>query len=198
MSLININTPAAKLNRPTGLRGLFYDIRSWVDGEVVTGNQLRDDQLLFDTETASFDLIAPELIEDRTIYIVDQTGGTLYPKVSKYPKVSNVAATAKSFETFASLEDAAEAAMDKSHDSVALVLNIDLIVDMNDAVEQLIAVKLALPDVPVIICSRTFSKNNFSLQRRAIADASLRLPCTDVSLALAIESGILNNKNRRS
>jgi hypothetical protein len=192
MSLININTPAAKLKRPTGLRGIFCDIRSWVDGEVVSCNQAREDQLLFDTATASFDLIAPELIEDTAIYIVDQTGGTLYPKVS------NVAVTAKSIETFASLEDAAEAAMDTLHESVALLLNIDLIVDMNDAVEQLIAVKLALPDVPVIICSSTFSKNNFSLQRRAIADASLRLPCTDVSLALAIESGILNNKDRRS
>ncbi|WP_213685974.1 hypothetical protein [Roseicyclus sp.] len=82
-----------------------------------------------------------------------------------------MAVTAKSIETFASLEDAAEAAMDTLHESVALVLNIDLIVDMNDAVEQLIAVKLALPDVPVIICSSTFSKT-ISLQRRAIADAS--------------------------
>ena len=68
------------------------------------------------------------MIEDTAIYIVDQTGGTLYPKVS------NVAVTAKSIETFSSLEDAAEAAMDTLHESVALVLNIDLIVDMNDAV----------------------------------------------------------------
>ena len=191
MSLVKINTPVSKLNRPTGLRGVFHDIRCWVDGEVTTGNQTYVDQPLFDTATASFDLIAPELIEDSAIYIVDQTGGTLYHKIS------NVAVTANSVKPFASIEDAVETAVKNPHDNVVLVLNIDLIADMHDTVEQLIAVKVALPDVPVIICSRTFSKNNFSLQRRAIADASLRLPCTDVSIALAIESGILNNKSRR-
>lgn len=192
MSLVNINTPVSKLNRPTSLRGVFHVIRCWVDGEVITGNQTHVDQPLFDTETASFDLIAPELIEDSAIYIVDQTGGSLFSKVS------SVAVTADSVETFASIDAAVEAAVENTHDNVALVLNIDLIADMQDAVERLIAIKTALPDVPVIICSRTFSKNNFSRQRRAIADASLRLPCTDVSLALAIESGILNNKSRHS
>lgn len=190
MSFININSLDAKLNRPSGLRGVMHDILRWVDGEVTTCNQTRLDDPSSDATHASFDLIAPDLIDDSAIYIVDQSGGTLSAKVS------HVALTAKSVTSFASIDAAVATAMDNPDENVALVLNIDLIADMHDAVEQLLAVKLALPDVPVIICSRTFAKNNFSLQRRAIADASLRLPCTDVSLALAIESGILNNKSR--
>lgn len=188
MAFINFDTAAAKLTQPTGWRAILSAVMAWVNGEIPSRRDLPVDKHVFEPAAESFDLLAPHLIDDSDIYIVDLPGGDLFRKVV------NVAGAARSITSLDSVAAVVSRKMHNVHAKAILVINIDIIADMSDAVEQLLAVKIQLPFVPVVICSRTFAKNNFTLQRRAIADASLRLPCNDVSMALAIESAITNTR----
>lgn len=145
---------------------------------------------VYDAKTAeSFDLVAPHLIMLRDIYVLDDTNRELLQRVD------DVAAAARSVTAVDSLEDAVILAMKNTPASALFVINIDIFNNTEDAVLRLLAAKNLLGDTPVIICSTAFAINNFSSQRRAIADASLRLPCSNASLAIAIESGINNSRN---
>lgn len=189
MAFINFDTSATKLTQPTGWRAFVSAIVAWVNGEVITRRDAYAEEEIFKPAADSFDLIAPHLIDDSEIYIVDHAGGELLQKVS------NVAAVARSVTTFDNIAEAVSHKMRHVYANNILIINIDVIKDMGNVVEQLMALKRESPFVPVVICSRTFSKNNFTLQRSAIADASLRLPCGNVSMALAIESAITNTNN---
>lgn len=192
MTFINFDPLSHRLRQPSGLRSLAYSVLGWLNGETITS---KEDFLLdegFAARCESFDLFAPHLISRRDIYVLDNRSGQLCDRVNV------VAAAARSVTAFDSFEDAVTLALTKMKSNTLLVVNIDVFPDMEDAVETLLAAKNLLGNVPVVICSTTFAKNNFSLQRRAIADASLRLPCSDASLALALESGINNSQNRDS
>jgi CheY-like chemotaxis protein len=188
MAFINFDSADHRLQDRSGWQSVVQKIVAWVNGETVTH---RPSSLLHDDMFAgsdSFDLITPHLISDRDILVVEEGFGPLYGSVK------SVATAALSVSRFDNFERAFNSALSRRTSATLLVVDIDMFADMAEAVERLLALKQALPQVPVVICSTTFSTNNFSLQRRAIADASLRLPSCDVTLALAIESGIQNSQ----
>ena len=191
MAFLNFDTAATKLTQPTGWRSIVSAFVAWANGDVLTRRDMCVEKHVFEPAVDSFDLLTPHLIDDSDICIVDHRGGDLLPIVA------NVAAAAKSVASLDSVAAAVSRKINNVHAKTILIINIDIFADMGDAVEELLAAKTKLPFVPVIICSRTFAKNNFTLQRRAIAGASLRLPCNDVSIALAIESAIINTQTQR-
>ncbi|MDD7970269.1 hypothetical protein [Roseinatronobacter alkalisoli] len=137
-----------------------------------------------------FDYVAPHLIEDRRIYVVEGKTRPLFALVTK------IAAPAMSITSVGSLESAERAIESFSYEKALLVLDIDTLGSTTDAVEKLIAFRRRSPDTPVVIGSSLFARHDFSLARGVIADASVRLPCDCVSVALAIESAVGNSAMR--
>lgn len=74
-----------------------------------------------------------------------------------------------------------------------LLIDIDSFPDTEDAVDSLLAQRRFAPHTPLIIGSVTFARHDFSSERRAIADASVRLPVSTAALRLAINSALRNN-----
>jgi hypothetical protein len=188
MASIDFDGSGHRLRRSSVWRSVMHKVTAWANGDILEkqGTALLEHAL--DFETSSFDLISPNLIHNSVIYVVD------YPSGDLPAGVSDVAAAAISVLTFDSFGAALRMLARDMHSNVVLVVNIDVFPDLEDAIENLLGAKNMVSTVPIVICSKAFSVNNFSLQRRAIADSSLRLPCNDVSLALAIESGIMNNR----
>jgi hypothetical protein len=137
--------------------------------------------------SVSCDLIDPALIANRTIYVVDNGAGSLLDQTRK------VAAAAQGVVRLNDLDTAVDLMLDRDGADMALIVNIDLTAELEMAVDELYELKHLFPEVPVLICSSNFARSNFSLQRRAIAEASLRLPCSSAALALAIEAAVHNS-----
>ncbi|MFA5580950.1 MAG: hypothetical protein WDA25_03240 [Paracoccaceae bacterium] len=74
-----------------------------------------------------------------------------------------------------------------------VLIDIDSFPDTEDAVDTLLAQRRFEPETPLIIGSTTFARHDFSSERRAIADASVRLPVSPAALRLAIGSAVNNN-----
>jgi hypothetical protein len=73
-----------------------------------------------------------------------------------------------------------------------LIVDIDCFEETSEAVDTLIFWRTLLPGTPMIIGSASFSHHDFSMERRAISDASVRLPCGKTTLMLAIGCAIRN------
>jgi len=138
----------------------------------------------------SFDYVAPHLIEDRRIYVVEGKTRPLFSLVSK------IAAPALSIVSVGDFASAERAISGFEYEKALLVLDIDTLGTTSDAVEALIAFRRRSPDTPVVIGSGSFARHDFSMARGVIADASVRLPCDCVSVALAIESAVGNSTMR--
>lgn len=73
-----------------------------------------------------------------------------------------------------------------------LLVDVDVVPGTQSLVGDLIAFRQAEPDTPVVIGSRSFRRNDFSVERAAITDASLRLPAAssevDAALVAAVEN----------
>jgi len=187
MTFFSTNPPVNR-SRPMHLwRSVLRSVIALVDGETVSRRHVTP--LPYDTPTTSTscDLISSDLIENRDVYVIDFEDGLLFDQVD------DVAFWAASVRQVATIETLMSMILTSSADDVLVVVNIDTINDTETAVESLIALKLACPNVPVVIGSATFSKNNFTHERRAVTDASVRLPCSSVTLALAIESSVSNS-----
>lgn len=65
--------------------------------------------------------------------------------------------------------------------------------DLEDRVDQCFALRARFPDCPIILMSETFGKNDFSTERMAVCDASLRSPVTQVAFKLAVPAALSNN-----
>ncbi|WP_114965566.1 hypothetical protein [Alkalilacustris brevis] len=74
-----------------------------------------------------------------------------------------------------------------------LLVDVDVISPCHRVVEDLIAFRRAEPETPIIIGSREFRCNDFSMERAAIADASLRLPAAGTELGMALALAVENN-----
>ncbi|MGY6705381.1 hypothetical protein [Roseinatronobacter sp.] len=138
----------------------------------------------------SFDFVAPHLIHDRRIYVVEGQSRPLFGLVSK---IAGPALSIVSVGDFASAERAIKGF---GYEKALLVLDIDTLGTTTQAVEALIAFRKRSPDTPVVIGSGSFARHDFSMARGVIADASVRLPCDCVSVALAIESAVGNSAMR--
>jgi hypothetical protein len=77
-----------------------------------------------------------------------------------------------------------------------LVIGIDALGGLQDAVEALLAFRADWPEVGIVIASHHFKRDDFSPERRAIADASLRLPATQSRLGLAIAAAARHKQTK--
>lgn len=182
--------PSANRFAPLPLwRSVLRSAMALIDGETVTRRNVAPQTYDLPVGPVTCDLIAPGLIDARDIYVVDFQDGSLFEQVD------DIALWAASVTQVADIDTVMAMVLPQSPQDVLVVINIDTMDGTDNAVESLMALKLACPDVPVVIGSATFSKNNFTQQRRAITDASVRLPCSSAALALAIESSVMNSQH---
>lgn len=136
----------------------------------------------------TFELIARDAVGDRDILVLDDRSGFISDRAPVIGRVARSVAFATSTE--ATLEAIAGR---KGNDDLLLVIDIDSFDSASRAVTCLSEFRRRKPAIPVVIASRDFARNDFSTERAAIADASLRLPCTSVSLALGVGAAVANN-----
>lgn len=187
MTFFSTNSPANRFSPLPLWRSVIRSAMALIDGEAVMRRNVAPQIHDLPVGQATFDLIAPCLIDARDIYVVDFQDGSLFEQVD------DIASWAASVTQVADIDTVMAMVLPQPPQDVLVVINIDTMDGTDNAVESLLALKMACPDVPVVIGSVTFSRNNFTQQRRAITDASVRLPCSSAALALAIESSVMNS-----
>lgn len=79
----------------------------------------------------------------------------------------------------------------KTHDlalvNVSAINDADCIIDLGFKLRQIV------PDLPVVLMSSQFQSSDFSTERFAICDASLRLPTGSATLQAAIQAALTNH-----
>lgn len=169
-------------------RSVLRSTMALIEGRAVSGEHVVPRTYDLPTAPATCDLIAPGLVDTRDVYVVDFENGSFFEQVD------NTVVWAASVTRVADIDSVMALVLPEAPEDVLVIVNIDTMPDMESAVESLIAFKLACPAVPVVIGSATFAKNNFTQQRRAITDASVRLPCSSAALALAIGASVENSR----
>ena len=66
--------------------------------------------------------------------------------------------------------------------------------DLEDRVDECLDLRARFPECPIILMSETFGMNDFSTDRMAICDASLRSPVSQVAFKLAIPAVFANHR----
>lgn len=82
-------------------------------------------------------------------------------------------------------------------EKVVVVVDIDTFPSIGEAVDTLIAFRLAHPQVIVLIGSSEFSRDDLSHERFVIADASIRLPATRAAIASGLCAAVANKSGQR-
>lgn len=139
--------------------------------------------------SGSFDFISPKLIRNYDVCIID------VPSSDLYHKTSLIAEEARSISSCDDFKPVFRKYLKQAPTDVIFVLNIDIFDSIEVAISLLLDLRPQLPQAAFVICSSHFSKNDFSKQRMSIADTSLRLPCSSVALAIAIEGAIRNKRS---
>ena len=93
---------------------------------------------------------------------------------------------------FPSLDEATQVLSRDKPQLMLLIVHLDQCgSDLDDAVEQLCNLRICLK-IPTIVTSSSFSKDDFSLSRKSICDASLKFPYTSARLNDGIEECLAN------
>lgn len=83
--------------------------------------------------------------------------------------------------------------LDRHHDArIAIVIEADSD-DLSATVDHCLALRRRHPRCPIILTSTTFAQNDYSTERMAICDTSLRSPISQVSFLVAVPAAIANN-----
>lgn len=80
--------------------------------------------------------------------------------------------------------------------STVFFIDIDSFEEMDNVVNKLIELRTCEPTLTIVILSSTFARNDFTTERKAIADCSLRLPTTTTALGLSIGAARSNTQAR--
>lgn len=75
-----------------------------------------------------------------------------------------------------------------------LAIFMDGLSDADGIVETLLLLRSIKPDLPIILVSEDFKRNDFGTERMLICDVSLRAPITQETLDLAVAQSISNNR----
>lgn len=164
------------------LRGLAMVLRSILGLGAAPYSQAGDDR----APLGAFHLISPHLLRDREVHVVERPGNGLFTEAL------GVASAALDLRWQGSLADLS-ASLSGRRTNPVVVVDIDAFQSTSEAVDGLLALRAAYPRAAVVIGSAFFARHDFSGERRAIADASIRLPIGRAAMALAISSAIANN-----
>ncbi|WP_322896383.1 hypothetical protein [Yoonia sp. 67] len=132
----------------------------------------------------SFDLIEPSLVMNKRIYVVDD------PSSSLFKNAKSVCAAAISVSLSNDLASVVLKYFEKPSDKIVVILNVDMFDSSKDAVNLLLVAKALLPDTTFIICSTHFGRSEVSKKWSQSINLSVRLPCSNASLAIAIENSL--------
>ncbi|ATX64539.1 hypothetical protein [Roseinatronobacter bogoriensis] len=190
MTLFSDGSRSDKFQKAAPAQGIISRLFARFGNAKVDEKSLQRGQDRSDGFAVSFDYVMPNLIEKRHIFVVEGRMPTLFSMVSK------VAVPALSIESVGSFGAAKRAIIEPESAESLLVLDIDTLGSVAQSIEELIELRRISPETPVVIGSASFARHDFSMVRSVIADASVRLPCDCVSVALAIESAVGNNKLR--
>jgi hypothetical protein len=133
----------------------------------------------------------PGYVDGRTIVVVEHPEGELFPTLS------------------ASVRQAAEVLWYDSLDAVPItrrdqgseyifIVDIDTFRSVATAFTRLQRFRESHPRIPVVMASRHFQRNDFSSERRILADASVQIQSGSFAVALAIASAIENHSSVKS
>jgi hypothetical protein len=95
--------------------------------------------------------------------------------------------------TWASRADWVKLVLKRRHAYSHVMLNIDHLGGINTIFDALAHLRIEVPDLPIILLSSSFARNNFNLDRIWLCDVSLRAPVTFAALELAMTTSELNN-----
>ena len=82
-------------------------------------------------------------------------------------------------------------------DGAAFLVNIDVFGPLEQAVDVLLSLRRTNPSLTIIVLSSDFVRDDTSLERSAITDASLRLPCTPERMRDGLFCAAENTKLRQ-
>jgi hypothetical protein len=77
-----------------------------------------------------------------------------------------------------------------------IVVDCEHLDDVDSAIEFGLWLRREVPQVPVVFASREFKRHDFSTNRSAICDASLRMPLSRSAFFLGISAAIENHRAR--
>ncbi len=75
-----------------------------------------------------------------------------------------------------------------------LMINVDGWGGVPSIIDRLFKIREARPNLPVILTSRSFRRNDLGTDRLAVADVSVRFPVGRASIAAAIGQAAVNNQ----
>lgn len=177
-----LTLPAAPL---APVRGILARLRAAI-GRTGVGPLDTDTQA---TAPPAVQLVPQPQLCGREVHVVEQSGNNLFRDALQ------VARGAADLRRQISLAAVAASIGDRGPDPV-VIIDIDGFDSTVEAVNALLAFRAAHPGAAVVIGSAYFARHDFSGERRAIADASIRLPIGRAVIALAISSAITNNDAR--
>lgn len=79
-----------------------------------------------------------------------------------------------------------------------LILDLDAFGDLEEAIDWLLDLRSHRPEVVVLAASADFRSDDFSRERLAIADASLKLPASRSRLMSGLISALNNHRHCRA
>lgn len=103
---------------------------------------------------------------------------------------------ARSLTYFADPETAWRWLDGRSGSETILLVDLDAFEDIEEAVEMLLELRKSSPFFTVVMLSSTFDRNDFSDERKAIADCSLRLPTNATTLGISLGAARTNSRAR--
>ncbi len=95
--------------------------------------------------------------------------------------------------TWASRADWVKLVLERRHAYSYVMLDIDYLGGIKTIYDALAHLRIEVPDLPIILLSSSFARNNFNLDRIWLCDVSLRAPVTFAALELAMTTSELNN-----
>ena len=79
---------------------------------------------------------------------------------------------------------------------IIMLVDVDVFERYGDAVEWLLVLRKVFSELTIIMMSSRFSRNDFSNERKAISDCSLRLPTSPAILAMSLDVARTNTRSR--
>ncbi|MBT3142173.1 hypothetical protein [Falsiruegeria litorea] len=132
-------------------------------------------------------LVDPSILKTRPVLMVTATWQPVLQLTGWFEGLGAEVATTNSIDI------ALDAIAENKNAWGLLVVFLDGVVDEYEVVEALLLVRKVTKALPIILVSSAFSKNDFSLERVAICDVSLKSPVSRVTVGLAVAQAIANN-----
>lgn len=96
------------------------------------------------------------------------------------------------------LQDACAMPESAAQQQLILILDLDAFGDLEEAIDWLLDLRSHRPEVVVLAASADFRSDDFSRERLAIADASLKLPASRSRLMSGLISALNNHRHCRA